>query len=388
MPDGQPGMYALRDPSGIAEGVLTLSEPALYVLTLFDGKHTLSAARDLFFERYGQAIKDETLTELVDRLRTMHMIDGPEFESHLADLEAKYREAPTREATCADFWSDANEARESMSQMIPKDGERQSVGGHVVGLVAPHLDYPRGNVCYSAAYQALVGRERPARVCIFGTNHFGRSTSVVATGKAFETPFGTTQVDLPFLEAIEQSCGQSLRDGEFDHKREHSVELQVMCLQHLFGADGFTIVPFLCPDPCGPSGLQPYDGQGVPLDRFARAVADAMAEFGDDTLLVTGADLSHVGSQFGDEFDLNEAFLTSVERSDRAALDHLTRSDPDAFVAQLTEENNATRVCSAGCMYVAATVLRDATPTLLHYHQAFDPEQQVCVTCSAMVYTQ
>src|SRR4029079_11601775 len=117
---------------------------------------------------------------------------------------------------------------------------------HLAGLIAPHLDYPRGTPCYADAYGVLATMPPPKRVVILGTNHFGRASSSVATRKDFQTPLGTTRTDREFIAALEQSCGSDLCEHEFDHLREHSVELQVLVLQHLFGANSFTIVPVLC----------------------------------------------------------------------------------------------------------------------------------------------
>ncbi len=382
----QPGMFAVRDPSGIAEGVMTISEAALFLLSQFDGERTLAMTAAAFAERYGQPVAEDTLLGLVDRLEQSQLLDGPQFDAYLKSLHDEYRAAATRKAVCADFWPNKDDARAFMSEMLPsRNGE---VAAHrVAGLVAPHLDYPRGFPCYRQAYGSLIGRDCPDRVLIFGTNHFGRATSVVATSKPFETPFGITNVDGAFLHEIEQRCGQGLCADEFDHKREHSVELQVMCLQHMFGAENFAIVPFLCPNPCGPTGMKPFDGRGVHLDDFASAIRDAIRESDADTLLIAGADLSHVGQEFGDSFRIDDDFLTTVEARDHDALERLTAREPISFVETVAFEDNPTRICSAGCMYVVAEALPDAEPELLHYHQAFDDQQQVCVTCSAIRYT-
>lgn len=379
-------MYAVRDPSGIAEHSLTMSEPALYILAHFDGRHTLDEVADAFADRYGQPVDRRTLVQMVEKLDIGLMLDGDRFETHMGDLLRAYRASAVRPAIYGNELGDAATVAALMAEMIPPRNGHAQTAGRLVGLVAPHLDYPRGWPCYGDAYGTLVGRSRPKRVCVLGTNHFGRASSVTATGKAFETPLGVTRVDTEFLARVERRCGCDIREHEFDHRREHSVELQVMCLQHVLGADGFTIVPFLCHDPCGPTGTRPYDGVGVDLCDFAEALRATIAEDDGDTLLVAGADLSHVGSQFGDTFHLDEAFLISVEQRDREALSRLESSEPEAFVKLLADTENVTRVCSAGCMFVVAYVLRDAKPTMLRYHQAYNEELQICVSCTAMTY--
>lgn len=385
--DGENGdMFVVRDPTGLGDGVLRMSEPAIFVLSQLDGTHTLDEVRDAFGRRYGQTMADNTLTKLVDNLKASHLLEGPAFDAHLASLVESYRAAPVRESVYGRELGDRPTVKAYMNEMLSPEGHPSERHGLIVGLIAPHLDYPRGGPCYREAYGALWGRTCPTRCVILGTNHFGASTSVTATGKAFETPLGVTPADTEFLEAVERRCGHDLRRHEFDHGREHSIELQVLCLQHVFGPESFTIVPFLCPDPCGPTGMKPFDGAGVALDDFARALAETMKDDGGDTLIVAGADLSHVGREFGDSFTLDEARLTNLERRDRVALAHLENRHPEAFIDELKRDDNPTRVCSAGCMSVLAMLLPDAEPTLRKYHQAFDEDAQICVTCTAITY--
>ncbi len=388
--DADSPMYALRDPTGISSEVLTMSEPALYVMTLLDGSHTLRSVGEQFFARYGEVVQTETLLSLVEKLEGALMLDSAAFAEHVALAERTYLEAPVRASLFAGEMGSVDDARSVMANMLGGDVDGacvERVAGDIVGIVAPHLDYARGGPCYAAAYGGLRDRACPDRVCIFGTNHFGRSHSVVATGKAFETCFGVTDVDTSFLERIESRCGCGLRTNEVDHQREHSIELQVMLLQYVFGAENFEIVPFLCPDPCGPTGTTPADGCGVDLSDFIRAMREELALDGSDTLLVAGADMSHVGEQFGDGFTLDEAYLMQVEQRDRRGLAAIESSDTVGFLAAISESGNPTRVCSAGCIYTVSELLRDARPRLLHYHQAWTREMNICVSCAAMAFT-
>jgi len=384
--DGHPGRFALHDPTGISEVVLSVSEPALFILSLLDGRHSLSDVRIKYRVRYGQEVLPETVAGMVKGLESAHLLEGESFDAFVRRMQADFQAAPVRPCVYGRHLGDRDQAAEFMGELLPPGNGETNGDGRVVGLIAPHLDFPRGAPCYAKSYGRLHGRERPHRCVILGTNHFGQSSSLVATTKTFETPLGETEVDVPFLEAVERRCGHDLRTGEMDHGREHSVEIQVMCLQHLFGAREIRIVPFLCPDPCGPDGTRPHGGRGVDLRDFADALRAVIMEDGGDTLVVAGADLSHVGRQFGDAFALDAPFLRFLEERDRRSLAFLEASEPEAFVQSLAQDGNVTRVCSAGCIYVAAVVLRDAKPTLRGYHQAFTEEQQICVSCTAMTY--
>jgi len=383
---GDEKMFALTDPSGTSDVTLTLSEPALFILTMFDGEHTVGEILEQFRSRYGQPVKEETLSNLIHKLESVWMLDGPAFRAHWDQILADYRAAAVRRSVYGDALGSPDDVRAYLRQMLTNGGGAERPAGRVMGLVAPHLDYPRGGPCYAKAYGALDGMRPPTRCVILGTNHFGRANSVVATRKPFETPLGVAGIDTRFLESLSRLCGVDLCEHESDHGREHSVEMQVMCLQYMFDSPDIAIVPFLCPDPCGPTGTKPFDGKGVDLVDFGRALGDIIGDNDDETLLVAGADLSHVGRQFGDTFELDATFLASVAKRDRTALAFLEASDPEGFVRTIAAEQNPTRVCSAGCMFVLASVLRTAVPSLVGYHQAFTEDAQICVSCSAMTY--
>lgn len=376
--------YVVRDASMLSGAQLSVSRGALVLMSFMDGSRTRAEILQTLHEATGQTIAADTLDQVITHLTEALLLEGEPFEAFYAELVSDYRASGVREMPTAAQLG-IEDASGSIFQEILAKAQTPPIERTARGIVAPHLDYPRGAPCYADAYAALVNRPPPKRVVVLGTNHFGRSMSVVATGNDFETPLGRTTVDREFIERLERSTGP-LREFEYDHLREHSVELQVAFLQHIFGADAFTLVPVLCPDPCGPTGTKPIDGRGVDLADFAVALREAIESDDADTLLVAGADLSHVGREFGDDLELDEPLLAQIETHDRTALAKLVGESPAAFVEALAACGNATRVCSAGCIYALATALGDATPTLLRYHQAVTAEAGTCVTCAAVLY--
>ncbi|MGB2984710.1 MAG: AmmeMemoRadiSam system protein B [Phycisphaerae bacterium] len=384
LPDGDGMQVGVRDQSGLSDVVLTVSEPALHIMALMDGANSCEGIRRRFDVCFGQLLSVDTLQRMLDALEQAHLLEGPGFEAYYQSRLDAYRSSGTRDMPHAGMLG-IDGSGDLFEEML--NGAGQPVPpGPVRGLVVPHLDYARGKPCYAAAYGTLRTHPKPDRVVILGTNHFGRSSSVVATVNDFSTPLGTTRTDVAFLKRLEAQCGD-LRAYELDHLREHSIELQVAWLQYLLDADSFEMVPFLCPDPCGLTGTAPCDGNGVDLQDFARVLGDLIAEDDRDTLIVAGADLSHVGAVFGDKRRLDDAFLEEVREVDARVLNQLTVNDPVAFLSGVAGDDNATRVCSAGCIFALATALPQATGTVLRYHQAVDQPSQTCVTSAAVVFT-
>ncbi len=384
-PDGEGMAVGIRDPGGLSDIVLSMSLPALQILSMMDGSITCEELCRKFLALAGQPLSIDTLQTMLDRLEQAHFLEGPSFEAFYQSLTDEYRNRRTREMPHSEALGIVDDSGDIFEEMLT-DAEPTVLPERVRGLIVPHLDYSRGRPCYVNAYASLRGRPAPDRVIALGTNHFGRATSVVATASDFKTPLGTTHTDRAFLGRLEAECG-NLRRCELDHAREHSIELQVAWLQHLLGADEFEIVAFLCHDPCGPTGTAPHDGQGVDLRRFTQTLGELVVDDDRDTLFVAGADLSHVGAAFGDNRALDEAFLAEVRKHDERVLAQLEANDPTSFLRCITERDNYTRVCSAGCIFTLATALSDATVTVLRYHQAVDESSQTCVTCAAVAFT-
>ncbi len=381
-------MIGLRDPSGLADGVVTLTPPAFFVLSLFDGKHSIVDIQADFARKFGELLMSDKIGELIARLDAAHLMEGPGFEAYYRQLVEEYRRAPARRSHGCGQEAAADQIRKTLSEIVTPSPPASAHEDHAIcGLVAPHLDYARGKPCYSEAYAALARSNQAERFVVLGNNHFGRAPGPVATGKDFATPLGLARTDREFLADLERRCGAALCEREFDHLREHSVELQVLLLQHLFGDERIRIVPMLCPDPSGDAGGADGDQKRKALKALGEALRETIAEDSVPTCIIAGADLSHVGGHFGDNRQLTPAFLEQVERADRAALAFVEACQPQEFVEHLAAEGNPTRMCSAGCIFVLLTALPGASAKLLRYHQAVVESAQNCVTCAALALT-
>jgi MEMO1 family protein len=398
IPDPQNGRVILRDPTQLAAGLLVVGMTEFVLLTLLDGQRRRVEIQAEYARRFGQLLLNHELDGLLDQLSSAGFLAGPGFESYYGRLAEEYRLLPFRPlrdpnglgAPAPELPAYLNgtlaAAEAAAGEQSPIAGSPLARGERLAGMVTPHLDYPRGAPCYGAGYHSARTSESPRRVVILGTNHFGRSRSVVATAKDFETPWGCVPNDRAFLERLQAECGGNLMPYELDHLREHSIELQVIWLHHLFG-DGVRIVPFLCPDPGSPRGTEPGDPEGVDLREFARALGHLVRQDPEPTLLIASADLSHVGGYFGDKKRLEPSFLQAVREMDEAALAFIDRNDAEGYRSHMAQTGNPTRVCSVGCLYALMTALGpEARPHRLRYHQAVTAELDNCVTSTAYAF--
>ncbi|HYE03736.1 MAG TPA: AmmeMemoRadiSam system protein B, partial [Phycisphaerales bacterium] len=285
--------------------------------------------------------------------------------------------------------------REFFDQCIERaleKAERPSLDQLPRGIIAPHLDYGRGWINYAAVYGRLRVVDRPDRVVILGTNHFGQATGVCGCDKGFTTPLGTCAADQELIGLLRAALGEKLFADRFDHEREHSVELQVPWVQHVFGKDAAGNFPrvfaALVHDPAV-SGGESYDGNGIALDPFVQAMKKAISELPGRTLVISSADLSHVGSSFGDQTPVAGddpkavEFRNKVVKHDQEMLQLVLQRKPAELVATLSWLQNPTRWCSLGNLVAAMLIADPAEVEIFNYGAALDQQGLAMVSSVA-----
>jgi len=414
LPNGQTvPMLGLMDARQVSDKMLVLAPAAQHILALLDGSNTLSD----IVGKVGRGLTDDVLRDIVMQLDDAAFLEGPNFEALMRQTREAFDASDALPPGSTEAFADAlveaalgkdatpeqkaeqgpRRLREMMDQWMAKSLEKvdkPSLDALPKAIVAPHLDYQRGWINYAHIYGRLRVCERPARVVILGTNHFGFGTGVVGCNKGFTTPLGTSPVDEGLLNELRATLGDKLFEHRTDHEREHSIELQVPWIQHVFGQDPLgRFVPVfgaLVHDPAANNGRS-YDGSGVDFEPFVQALKGAIARQPGPTLIVSSADLSHVGPAFGDQKPLvGDAedvvnFRNSVHQHDLACLKMLTDLKPNDLVASIAWQQNPTRWCSVGNLVATMMVAEPSKVDLLNYGAAMDQGGSTMVSSAAMV---
>ncbi|MBU0638242.1 MAG: AmmeMemoRadiSam system protein B [Planctomycetes bacterium] len=368
--------FALQDRLDISPAPVAVSAAGYFILSCLNGEHTRLDIQTAFARRFGQMIRAAQIDELVRVLDEALLLDNERFVRAYAERRDVYLAAPARDNRAG--WPSATALREQLTGILA-DGIAAPTED-LRGIIAPHLDNERGAPCYADAYATLAAAPPADRYVVLGTNHFGRAASAVATRQDFQTPLGLVPTDRDFINLLEQRLGLPLCEYELDHAVEHSIELQVHLLQVCASGRPFQIVPILCPDPC--LDLAAGDAQRG-LDGLGAGLAGLLAETREGTIIIAGADLSHVGQRFGDEEPTTQEFMDGVARHDRHLTSLLGDRQERAFLDALRATSNHTRVCSAGCLYTTLRALPDQPCRILGYHQAANFEAETNVTCMA-----
>ena len=374
---GDRQVVVLQDPLRLADRTLNVAPQALQLLARLQGEKTLSEVATSVGAEVDQ------IRPLVEALDEVGLLWGP-TATRLEQEKRAAIEADRRLPKGAAFalGTEAEACRTQLEQWLDET-EDPEVEGEILAIVAPHLDYGRGWPVYASAYRGLVGTTPPDRVVVLGTNHFGIGDGVVLTEWGFRSPLGDVETDAALQADLRDRFGERAIADQLDHVGEHSVQLHLPWIRHLFG--DVPVVGALVPDPL--SGLIEDDGKRIGADEFVDGLRAALDAAGGRTLVVASSDLSHVGPQFGEPRNVDEERRGQVETHDREMLKRFLEAEPSEFLETVEWNRNPTRWCSVGNMVATKRLVSPKQTELIDYRQAVDDQGVALVSAAAMVMT-
>jgi AmmeMemoRadiSam system protein B len=173
---------------------------------------------------------------------------------------------------------------------------------------------------------------------------------------------------------------------DYCHAVEHSIEFQVLFLQHIYGP-GIKILPILC----GSFARSIHYG-GMPesnpeVERFLGALGEIAAREGDRLLWVLGVDMAHMGRRYGDKDSAiaDEGAMVAVAERDRSRIKSLSQSDADGFWNQVQENRDDLKWCGSAPIYTFLKTVPNARGDLKRYQQ-WNIDEQSIVSFAAITF--
>jgi hypothetical protein len=393
--DGQRELLLVTDPLGVIQGQPVLGAESLAILQLLDGTVPLNdimaaVTRESKDIRVANLVKD-----FVAQLDRMLMLEGPRFETAYARLRDEYHQLEIRPASLEGHSYPAEPAElakfldghyaQAEGMIATAGGTEPARTARPRAIMAPHLDPRRSGPAMARAFMEL-GPEQaePIRVVVFGTGHSLLDDRVALTRKHFQTPLGKAVTDTAFVDRVAARLGEAAWRGELAHRDEHSIEFQVLYLQHRLGERPFQIVPILAGGfhSLLDDGKKPTED---PLfEAMVQAVREAEAALPMPTVYVAGVDFSHVGPRFGDKA-VDERIKGDVEKLDREAIAAAERGDADAWFTAIAAHDDSTRVCGFAPTYAMLRCAEPGAGRVLRYEQSDEPDSTV-VSIASMVW--
>lgn len=217
---------------------------------------------------------------------------------------------------------------DTLTRDLEQYTEARAPRQRALGCVVPHA-----GIMYSGHVAgAVYGRLEPApSYIILCPNHTGRGRplAIMSEGE-WETPLGNAPIDHELAAALKEACSSLEEDAEA-HRFEHSLEVQLPFLQHLYGS--FRFVPVAI-------GTSAYEL----LEELGRAIAAVVEPAPVQPLVVASSDLNHYESD-----EVNRV-------KDHKAIDRILALDPRGLYETVHRERIT--MCGYGPATTMLTAVR------------------------------
>ena len=367
----RPGLL-IRDPFQFTDAVLIVPPQLVECLAFFDGEQTPLDLRAHLVRITGDLDAGALEQHLLDTLSQAGFLEDDNFAQRRQHAERTFAEAPVRmpQHAGSGYPEEPGELRQVFAEYLTGDSGNAPAGGITMALAAPHVSPFGGVDSYRAAYSALTPADATRTFVVLGTSHYGEPDRFGLTRKPFATPFGRTTPDLDLVGELAQAARSAAVMEDYCHAVEHSIEFQVVFLQHLFGP-GIRVVPVLCgPFDRGmrPGGM-PEDAESV--QRMFGALGNIAAREGSRLLWVLGVDMAHMGRRYGDPFDARAGrdAMAEVAGRDRDRIRCMEAGDAAGFWERVRENQDDLKWCGASPIYTFLRALPQARGALGNYQQ-------------------
>ncbi len=377
----------VRDFLGLIPSPILLQEDALGVLALIDGKRTV---RDIQLEMIrlndGVLVDGDLIVKMVGELEAALLLQSRGYNEKKSRLLVEYAQLDVRAASHAgiSYPADPKELESYLDSILNSTGREiaEEAGEPVCALVVPHIDLEVGKKVYSKAYGAVKNLS-PRRIILLGTGHSLEDGFYCLTEKDFETPLGRVKTDREAVRQLTTAGAGSVSSHDIAHRREHSLEFQVLFLQRLFGSS-FSLVPILC----GPFSRQlerfSRPSQIPAVGRFLAALRSLREDDASRTLIVAGVDFSHIGPKFGHR-ERAEALLVEAREHDLRLIEALRKGDIESFWNESRRVRDRYNVCGLSALAAVLEIVPDGKAECLDYEFWQEEPTQSAVSYAALV---
>ena len=235
-------------------------------------------------------------------------------------------------------WCYRHELGPGALPQVNREGPRETVA-----LVVPHAGYIYSGPVAAHAYKELAEDGVFDTAVILGPNHSGYGAPVsLWLGDAWETPLGKVKIN---QELAHQLLGEVIEADEMAHMYEHSIEVQLPWLQHIYGEE-IRIVPIT---------MREQDME------TAQSVGQAIAKVAGNIVIIASSDFTHY-----------EPHSVATEK-DKSMIEAITDLDEE-MLYQRRELLNCT-MCGYGAVaaaIVAAKEIKASRANLLKYATSGD----------------
>lgn len=271
---------------------------------------------------------------------------------------------PVRQPTVAGRFYPADRARciREIERCLP-DSPPSDLPQPIVGGIVPHAGWTFSGPTAAKVFSAIASQSTPDTVVLLSAMHArGASQPALYGSGAWRTPLGEAPVDEELAQALLSTDGEFV-DRPAAHAGEHSAEVQVPFIQHLFPEA--QILPI----------MMPPDQEAVSA---GKVLGQTLAASDQRVVVVGTSDLTHYGPSFYGfaPAGTGQDALDWVRENDRRVIDLMLDLKARKIVPETTAHHNACGGGAIAATVAAARKLGAEEGVLLEYTTSYDVRPQ------------
>lgn len=238
--------------------------------------------------------------------------------------------------------------QQMMPKQLPEPVTELVRAVRILGGVVPHAGWTFSGEVASKVFWTIQKCQKVDTFVIFGAIHIMHTPVALLYNEGqWETPLGHIDIDEDLGRQILHAAGDWMRVDCVGHNSEHSIEVEVPIIQHLFPSA--KIVPIMTPPAAG-------------AVQMGRAVAEVVETSKKEIVCIASTDLTHYGPSYGytPMGAGGKAVQWAKDQNDRYFIDLILSLQADQLVETAQMYQNA---CGAGAVAATVAAVKDLGAT-------------------------
>jgi AmmeMemoRadiSam system protein B len=378
-------LVVIRDHLGLVQEGKAIA-PALYqIMALLNGSRSV---RDMQMEMMRQGggllVDTDEINKILLHLDESFLLDSERFKSARDDIITRFTSEKVRPCShCGQGYpNEPLDLGAWLDEILDGHEPASKPEGKIEALVGPHIDLRVGYNVYAQTY-SMLKHGSPTRVILLGVGHQMAYDLFSLTDKDFETPLGLVKSDRKAVERLKEKGKGVFSENDFAHRNEHSIEFQLIFLQHILKQE-IIIIPILCGSLLASLPEYRRDAFLEKAGPFLEALREEVMD--PDTLLLAGVDFSHIGPKFGHDRPAEHLEGQSTAH-DKKLLEYLSTQDKESFWAESLEVKDRFNVCGFSALACLLEVLPPCKGEILDYQVWHEEATKSAVSFAGAVFS-
>lgn len=351
--------FIVHDPFSMSKEMF-FSRDSFLLLTLIDGKNTLSDIKSKFLEMTGIILSNLEIINFINELDKNYLLYNERFLKRIEEEKGKMKKKEFKEIKIDNRLKELKEFFKKRNLDITKK---------IKGVIIPHIDIFLAKETYQKFFSFLKNVKEKV-IAIFGVPHFWFEIPFSLFPKNFKVDDKIVETEINFVNKIKEKFDYDITSDYFSFKREHSIEFPLIFISFL--EEDKKVLTFLV-----------SESNREKLKEKAKKLLEVIREKEDEFFFISSIDLSHVGRKFGDEkcFDPEEV--------DRKYIDYLLNLENEKGFDFLDKNENMTRIDGKNTNFLFIEMLKGLDikrGTLIEYKKYYEELTDSIVSYSFIVF--